>query len=111
MYTKKNTKKLKELSLLRGRGGGRGREKPEVSDASSQIVRWLRFRRSSPESSVEWPVPADQGARCEDQEPEDGQAEVHAPSRVHAEPGQAAHQVGQQRPSVNWEGGNSIIRD
>lgn len=41
MYTKKNTKKLKELSLLRRRG--REEEKPEVSNASPEIVWWLQF--------------------------------------------------------------------
>lgn len=67
----------------------------------------------SPESSVERPVPADEGTWREEQEPEDGEAEVHTPTGVHTEPGQAAHQVGQQRPSVNWEGvsSNSIIHD
>ena len=55
----------------------------------------------SPEGSVERSVPADEGTRREEQEPEDGQTEVHPTGRVHSEPGQAAHHVGQQRPGMN----------
>lgn len=57
-----------------------------------------------PECSVKRSVPADERTRCEEQEPEDGQAEVNATTWVHTEPGQAAHQVRQQRPRVNWAG-------
>lgn len=57
-------------------------------------------RTVTPESSIKWSVPTDERAGCEEQEPEDGQAEVHPASRIHAEPGEAADHVGQQRPSM-----------
>lgn len=55
----------------------------------------------SPERSIQGSVPADERAWCEKYKPEDGQAKVHATLGVHAEPGHAAHQVGEQRPRVN----------
>lgn len=89
---------------------GEGGEKADAVSRRLTLKLFSRARRRaghvSPERSVEWPVPADERARREEQEPEDGEAEVHAPAGVHAEPGQAAHQVGQQRPSVNCEGGD-----
>lgn len=54
-----------------------------------------------PERSIKRSVPTDERTRREENEPEDGQAEVHPAHRVHAEPGQAAHHVGEQRPRVN----------
>lgn len=97
-----------EGAVTPAQGEGVG-ETDVVSDPSSQIVLWSSEEGGtcggvSPERSVEWPVPADERARREEQEPEDGEAEVYPATAVHAEPGQAAHQVGQQRPSVNWEG-------
>lgn len=59
------------------------------------------FHRALPERSVDRSVPADVRARREEQQPEDGQAEVHPARRVHAEPGHAAHHVREQRPGMN----------
>lgn len=58
--------------------------------------------RAVPEGAVERPEPAHVGARREEQEPEDGQTKVHAAVDVHEEPGQAGHQVGQQRACVDY---------
>lgn len=59
-------------------------------------------RHGLPKRSVNRSVPTDEGAGREEQQPEDGEAEVDPAVRVHTEPGHAAHHVGQQRPSVNW---------
>lgn len=56
---------------------------------------------SSPESPVQRSVPADERAGGEEQEPEHGQAKVHPVRRVHAEPGQAAEHVDEERAGVN----------
>lgn len=53
-----------------------------------------------PERPVKWSVPTDERAGGEEQEPEDGQAEVHPTLCVHTEPGHAADHVDHQRPSV-----------
>ena len=63
---------------------------------------FLFFLLPLPKRSVQGSVPADEGAGCEKDEPEDGQAEVHAARCIHAEPGQAADHVGEQRHSMNW---------
>lgn len=55
----------------------------------------------SPECPVQRSVPADEGTGGEEQEPEHGQAKVHPVRRVHAEPGQAAKHVHEERAGVN----------
>lgn len=101
MYTKKNTKNLNELSLLQT-------EKKKTAIWTTQWwsalfvhPRWIHLCRL-PECSVKWFVPADEWTRCEEHEPDDGQAKVHPTCCVHAEPGHAAHQVSKQRPCMNW---------
>lgn len=57
----------------------------------------------SPEGPVQRSVPADERTGGEEQEPQHGQAKVHPVRRVHAEPGQAAKHVHEERAGVNWE--------
>lgn len=95
MYTKKKRKKRKELSLLHTEEKKTGSQQQRGGPAPPGRV------RAVPEGSVQRPVPADEGARREEQEPEDGQTKVHAAGHVHEEPGQAAHQVSQQRACVD----------
>lgn len=63
--------------------------------------RWMHSCRL-PECSIKWSVPADEWTRCEEDEPEDGQAKVHPTCCVHTEPGHAAHHVGKQRSCMNY---------
>lgn len=80
-----------------------------VTEAEKKVVRvktegekpaMLRSLRS-PEGPIQRSVPADERTGGEEQEPQHGQAKVHAVSRVHAEPGQAAKHVHEERAGVN----------
>lgn len=85
MYTKKNKKNLKELSLLPAETKKQAGEQQRGGGSTVRCVRGV------PERSIKRPVPADVGTRREEHEPEDGQTEVHATGDVHEEPGHAAH--------------------
>lgn len=54
------------------------------------------------ESLVDGSVPAEEGAGAEEDEPEDGQAKVHALHCVTDEVGQTGQQVEEERHTVHW---------
>lgn len=57
--------------------------------------------KNSLEGFVHGSIPAEEGARAEEDEPEDGQAEVHPMGGVHSEVGQASQHVQEQGHAVN----------
>ena len=62
-----------------------------------------------PERPIERSVPADEGAGSEEQEPQHGQAKVHAARRVHEEPEKTAKHVHKQRPCVDCVENNDTL--
>lgn len=90
------TEKAEEKKKKKKKSGGE-------SENSGSESRRILGTRGSPEGPVQRSVPADERAGGEEQEPEQGQAEVHPVRRVHAEPGQAAEHVHEERAGVNWE--------
>lgn len=57
---------------------------------------------SSLEGLVDGPVPAEEGAGAEEDEPQDGQAEAHALVLIRDEVRQAGQQVEEQSHAVHW---------
>ena len=67
-------------------------------------VSWKTINRlgsAVPEGSVDRPVPADEGHGGEEEEPEDGQTEVHTVLRVYSEVSQAGQQVEEESDAVD----------
>ncbi len=59
------------------------------------------MKGDSPEGLVDGPVPADEGAGSEEDEPEDGEAEVHTIVRISGEVSQTCQQVEEQSHTVD----------
>lgn len=74
-----------------------GREEGGESENRGEVLN----SRRSPEGPVQRSVPADERTGGEEQEPQHCQAKVHPVRRVHAEPGQAAKHVHEERAGVN----------
>lgn len=97
--TKKKKKKLKELSDLQEQ------TKTDVSAVHSEKPTTsclLKPNDEAPEGPVHRSVPADEGHRGEEDEPEDGQTKVHAISSVCYEVRQAGKDVEEQSGTVDW---------
>lgn len=59
--------------------------------------------KSLPEGFVNWPVPADKRHRGEEDEPQDGQTEVHTFSSVSGEVSQASQDVEEQGGAMDCD--------
>lgn len=73
--TKKKTKKLKELSLLEGKE--RSFNNPHILVGCVSALLFISTQSGNkPEGFVHRPVPTDEGARSEEEGPEDGEAQA-----------------------------------
>ena len=56
---------------------------------------------NSLEGLVHWPVPAEEGAGCKEDQPEDGEAKVNATGHIRGEESQAGEKVEEQGYTVD----------
>ena len=98
MKTKKKAMKLNELSVLRGESNER-QKWGESAGVNAECVQW---RAGLLEGLVDGPEPAHVGAGGEEDEPQEGHAEVGRPA-ASAHPRQTANQINSQCCSVHCE--------
>lgn len=101
--TKKKKKKLKELSDLQ----------QEIRRFSLKVPAWRSCDGAgaalSLEGLVDGPVPAEEGAGAEKDEPEDGQAKAYALIAVFDEEGQTGQKVEEQRHAVHCKPQQKVV--